>query len=182
MTSVTTIPAGGQGPATAGGRFRLASPATATVLAALALVLLAVAMVLSGLVHELSVLGSGPIIPIVVVYAGVGVVVARRQPRNPIGWILIGFIVLFLLSNDVGSYAALYYRFGHHGLPLAAVAVLLEPLWAPALVLFPVVILLFPDGRLASRRWRWVLVAYALAAGRGERGRRLPGDHRGGRP
>jgi hypothetical protein len=163
MTSVTTIPAGGQGPATAGGRFRLASPATATVLAALALVLLAVAMVLSGLVHELSVLGSGPIIPIVVVYAGVGVVVARRQPRNPIGWILIGFIVLFLLSNDVGSYAALYYRFGHHGLPLAAVAVLLEPLWAPALVLFPVVILLFPDGRLASRRWRWVLVAYALA-------------------
>ena len=146
----------------AGGRFRLASPVTATMLGALALILLAAGMVLSALVHQLSILGSGPIIPIVVVYAGVGVVVARRQPRNPIGWILIGFIVLFLLSSDVGSYAALYYRFGHHGLPLAPVAVLLAPLWAPALVLFPVVILLFPDGRLASRRWRWVLVAYAL--------------------
>jgi hypothetical protein len=62
----------------------------------------------------------------------------------------------------VGVYAAYYYRFGHHGLPLAPVAVLLQPLWVPALVLFPVVILLFPDGRLASRRWRWVLLAYAL--------------------
>jgi hypothetical protein len=29
--------------------------------------------------------------------------------------------------------------------------------------LFPVVILLFPDGRLAARRWRWVLRAYAVA-------------------
>jgi len=162
VTSVTTIQAGGQGPAEGNDRFRLASPVTATVLGALALVLLAVAIVLSGLDHTQSVLGSGPIIPVVVVYAGVGLVIARRQPRNPIGWILIGFIVLFLLSNDVGSYAALYYRFGHHGLPLAPVTVLLQPLWAPALVFFPVVILLFPDGRLASRRWRWVLVAYAL--------------------
>ena len=75
-----------------------------------------------------------------------------------------------------------YYRFGHHGLPLAPVAVLLQPLWAPALVLFPVVILLFPDGRLASRRWRWVLVAYALFGALAIDGRRLPGDHRRGPP
>jgi hypothetical protein len=144
------------------GRFRLASPGTATALGGLALVLTAVAITLSGLEHQLSILGSGPIIPIAVIFAGVGVVVARRQPGNPIGWILIGFIVLFLFSTVVGYYAALYYRFGHHGLPLAPVAVLLQPLWAPALVLFPVVILLFPDGRLTSRRWRWVLVAYGL--------------------
>jgi hypothetical protein len=77
-----------------------------------------------------------------VVYAAVGFVVARRQPGNPIGWILITFIVVFLLSGVAGGYAALYYRFGHHGLPLAPVAELLTPLWAPALLLFPVVILL----------------------------------------
>jgi hypothetical protein len=153
--------AGGPGPAAA--RFRLASPVTATVLAVLSLMLLAGALVLSALTGQLSVLGSGPIVPIVVVYAAVGFVVARRQPGNPIGWILITWIVVFLLSGVAGGYAALYYRFGHRGLPLAPVAVVLGPLWAPALLLFPVVILLFPDGRLAARRWRWVLRAYVVA-------------------
>jgi hypothetical protein len=156
------IPAAG-GPDPAAARFRLASPVTATVLAVLTLMLLAGALVLSALTHQLSVLGSGPIVPVAVVYAAVGFVVARRQPGNPIGWILITFIAAFLLSGVAGGYAALYYRFGHHGLPLAPVAVLLTPLWAPALLLFPVVILLFPDGRLAARRWRWVLRAYVVA-------------------
>ena len=120
-------------------------------------------MVLSAMTGQLSVLGSGPIVPVAVVYATVGFVVARRQPGNPIGWILITFILLFLLSGVSGGYAVLYYRFGHHGLPLAPVAVVLGALWAPALLLFPVVILLFPDGRLAARRWGWVLRAYVVA-------------------
>jgi hypothetical protein len=156
------VPASG-GPELAAARFRLASPVTATVLAVLTLVLLAGATVLSALTGQLSVLGSGPIVPVAVVYAAVGFIVARRQPGNPIGWILITFIAVFLLEGVAGGYAALYYRFGHHGLPLAPVAVVLEPLWAPALLLFPVVILLFPDGRLTARRWRWVLRAYVLA-------------------
>jgi hypothetical protein len=156
------IPAAG-GPEPAAARFRLASPVTAMVLAVLSLMLLAGALVLSALTGQLSVLDSGPIVPVVVIYAAVGFVVARRQPGNPIGWILITFIAAFLLSQIADSYAALYYRFGHHGLPLAPVAVLLTPLWVPALLLFPVVILLFPDGRLAGRRWRWVLRVYVVA-------------------
>jgi hypothetical protein len=156
------VPAAG-GPERAAGRFRLASPGTATVLAVLVLMLLAGAMVLSALAGQLSVLGSGPIVPVAVVYAAVGLVVARRQPGNPIGWILITFIAVFLLEGVAGGYATLYYRFGHHGLPLAPAAVLLTPLWAPALLSFPVVILLFPDGRLTARRWRWVLRVYVVA-------------------
>jgi hypothetical protein len=143
-------------------RFALASPRIAAGLGVVALVLLAVSVALGGLVHQLSVLGTGAVVPIVVSYAGVGVVVARRQPRNPIGWILLAFILSFLFSSAVGFYAVFYYRFGHHGLPLAPAAVVLQPLWVPALLLFPLVILLFPDGRLASRRWRWVLLAYAV--------------------
>ena len=161
-----TPPAGGPGLATAdtaAHRFRLASPTTALVLGVVVLVLMAASIVLAGPVHQLSLLGTGPIVPVVVVYAGVGVAVARRQPRNPIGWILIGFILLFLFSGMAGWYAVFYYNFGHHGLPLAQVAVILQPLWAPAILMFPLVILLFPDGRLASRRWRWVLLAYAVA-------------------
>ena len=42
------------------------------------------------------------------------------------------------------------------------VAVLLDPLWVPAVALFPLVIPLFPDGRLPSRRWRLVTGAYLL--------------------
>jgi hypothetical protein len=132
------------------------------VLGVAALVLLAVAIVLSILVHQGSVLSTGGVIPVVVIYAGVGFIVARRQPRNPIGWILIGFILVFVFSSIAGWYAVLYYRYGHHDLPLAPVAVLLQPSWAPALLTFPLVILLFPDGRLASRRWRRVLQVYAL--------------------
>ena len=160
---MTTSQEGGPGPAVTG-RSRLASPTTATVLGVLAVVLMAVALALSVPLHQATILSSGPVVPVVVIYAGVGVIVARRQPRNPIGWILIIFILVFLLSSIFGSYAVLYYRLGHHGLPLAPVAVVLQPSWAPALLLFPVVILLFPDGRLTSRRWRWVLRTYVVAA------------------
>ena len=154
--------AGEPGPVTAG-RFRLASPATATVLGVLTVILMAVGLAMSFPVHQGSILSTGPIVPVVVIYAGVGFIVARRQPRNPIGWILTGFILVFVFSSIAGWYAVLYYRLGHHGLPLAAAAVVLQPCWAPALLLFPVAILLFPDGRLASRRWRWVLGVYVVA-------------------
>ena len=69
-------------------------------------------------------------------------------------------MLLLMLSEDAGYYAVLHYRLGH-GFPFAPVAVLLVPLWIPGAALFALVILLFPDGRLPSPRWRWVLWAYA---------------------
>ena len=124
------------------------------------LVLVAMSVPLAGLVHQLTIpVEAAGVIP-VLVSAAVGVVVARHQPRNPLGWLLIFFTLLVMLSIDGGYYAVLSYSLGHH-LPLAWVAVLLVPLWAPAAALFALVILLFPDGRLAARWWRWVLWAYA---------------------
>ena len=139
---------------------RVVSPATATILGGLVLVLTAAYVALASLVHQLAAGNLGEPAAILI-YAGVGVVVARRQPRNPIGWVLLIFSLLFMLGGDAGYYAVLHYRLAHHGLPLAPAAVLLEPLWVPAVGLFPLVILLFPDGRLTSRRWRRVLWAYA---------------------
>jgi hypothetical protein len=42
------------------------------------------------------------------------------------------------------------------------VGLVLDDIWGPTLVLFALVILLFPDGRLPSARWRWALRAYVV--------------------
>ena len=96
---------------------------------------------------------------IVLPFGIVGYVVARREPRNPIGWIFVGLTLAFLLSSDGGSYAVLFYRQGEHGLPLPRVGAFLAAWWIWLLLLLPLPIALFPDGRL-SGRWRWAVWAY----------------------
>jgi hypothetical protein len=149
-------------PAAAVRRFDLLSPGMATALGVLVLVLTIATGTLKGFDHQLTGSGTWSGIAIVVMYAGVGVVVARRQPRNPIGWLLLVFIALYVLGAGAVEYTVLVYSLGHRGLPLAGAAVVLGTLQAPSLALFPPVILLFPDGRLASRRWRRVLWAYEV--------------------
>ncbi len=146
-------------------RFRLTSPNTATLLGALVLALAVATWTLTALAHQLTIRHDAPGFVFVVAYAGVGVIVAYRQPRNPIGWMLLIFTLLYLLAGGASYYAILHYRLGYGGLPFAPVAVLLDTLQAPSFALFPPIILLFPDGRLPSRRWRWMLWIYAgLAA------------------
>ena len=95
-------------------------------------------------------------------FTAVGFVVARRQPRNPMGWLLLGVAISIDLGTFAPAYA--YYDYIHHGsLPLEPVAVLLSGLWIFAFLLLPLVVLLFPDGSLGSR-WRWPLRGYALLA------------------
>ena len=98
--------------------------------------------------------------------------VARRQPGNPIGWLFLVIAVCLFLGTDGGDYAYLGYRLGDH-LPLGVVGVLLGQVWGPGLELLFVVVLLFPDGRLPSRFWRWALRAYGVAV-RGAARRGMP--------
>ena len=56
----------------------------------------------------------------------VGFVVARRQPGNPLGWMLLALATLGVLSGVGADYAWFSYQLGHH-LPLAAVGVLFGP-------------------------------------------------------
>jgi hypothetical protein len=76
---------------------------------------------------------------------------------------LLALMALLLLGGVGADYAWLSYRLGHH-LPLAVVGVFLGPTWVWLFVTLPLVILLFPDGRLPSPRWRPVLWGYLAVA------------------
>jgi hypothetical protein len=136
------------------------SPTLAWVLGGAVLVLAAAVLVLDALIGQLSI-GIPTGVVIVLTFAVVGLVIARRQPGNPIGWIMVVFTLVYVLGAAASDYAVLYYRLGHHGLPLAPLALLLSVVQAPSFAMFPVVILLFPDGRVPGRRWRWVVRVYA---------------------
>ncbi len=140
-------------PPLGGALLRLETPRTAFWLGSLTALLIIAAIPLTIASHDVS---QGIV---VVPFGAVGYIVARRQPRNPIGWILLAATLAFLLSADGGSYAVLYYHRGEHGLPFPRAGVFLGAWWIWLLLLLPLPIGLFPDGRL-SRRWRRVFQAY----------------------
>ena len=126
------------------------------------LALAVVYFVLAGLVHQLTPGNVLVAATALVAFGGVGVIVARRQPHNPLGWIMLGCLIVLALGGIAGFYAVLDYRLGHHGLSLASVAMVLgNSVQLVAVLAVPLIILLFPDGRLPGPQWRWVPWAYA---------------------
>ncbi len=136
--------------------WRLASPVMAVALGVLILVLFALGLLAGAAAH-----GGGGGLGLAALLIGVlGLVVARRQPANPIGWLLLGFAATTAFYGAASSYAVLDYHFHHGSLPLGPAAVLVaSELWILIFLLLPLVVLLFPDGRLPSR-WRIVLWVY----------------------
>ncbi|MDX6337109.1 MAG: hypothetical protein QOG05_4449 [Streptosporangiaceae bacterium] len=144
-------------------RARLASPRTASLLAAGVLVLIAALPVIGVVSHHPagSVTAVVSLLVVILVVAAVGLVVARHQPGNAIGWLLLGAAAWLPLTIAASEYAALVYDYGHRGLPgLGPVAVVLSGLFTFVIVVFPLVTLVFPDGRLPSPGWRRALWAY----------------------
>jgi uncharacterized membrane protein YhdT len=86
----------------------------------------------------------------------VGALIALRYPRNPIGWILLADGLLWMLLGVIDS----YYRYGVANpgavpYPVAIGTLANQWLWMPTVGLLGIyLLLLFPDGRLPSRRWR----------------------------
>jgi hypothetical protein len=138
---------------------RWATPRTALVAATVMLLFLAAAIPLSLLTHNLS--QSVPFLPAGVV----GVILARQRPRNPIGWVFVALALTVFVTADTSQYAMLAYRLHHPGLPLARLAVAANAMWIDFVLLLPLPILLFPDGRVASGFWRWTLRVYLTLSG-----------------
>jgi hypothetical protein len=101
---------------------------------------------------------------IALVFAGVGALVAARHPRNPIGWIFLAASVAAGLGALAHAYAEYWYE-GKGGVDaLGKSAAWYGDLsWMPY-ILMPAtfLLLLFPDGRLVSRRWRPILWCAAV--------------------
>jgi hypothetical protein len=93
-------------------------------------------------------------------FTTVGLIIASRRPANPLGWLLLSFGLSLSANEFLRAYAeyTLFYQPGTlpAGLPIAWVATWI---WAFIFPILPFVLLLFPDGRLPSPRWRpfaWV--------------------------
>ena len=96
-------------------------------------------------------------------FASVGSLIARRHPRNPIGWLfaMTGFGLGLLVFSE--EYAVRGLSISPGSLPLATWIGMAPVFMVPiALGPIPLVFLLFPDGRPKSRRWgvvAWVVTA-----------------------
>jgi hypothetical protein len=86
----------------------------------------------------------------------VGALVGSRRPRNPIGWILLADGLLWMVLAVTDSYFVYgVARSGSVPYPVAIGTIGNQWLWVPTIGLLGIyLILLFPDGKLPSRRWR----------------------------
>ncbi|MDQ1748074.1 MAG: hypothetical protein QOD07_2337 [Frankiaceae bacterium] len=141
-------------------RHRWATPATAAALGIVTVVLLLAGVPLSVAAHQF--VGGLGLFPLMAPFAVVGFIVARRQPANPIGWIMLASAATYSLSADAGSYSVVAFRLGHPDLPLARLATALTQCWIALPLALPLPMLLFPDGRVPSRFWRATLWVYVV--------------------
>ena len=85
----------------------------------------------------------------------VGAVVTSRRPRHPIGWLMCAAGLLWGMVHFCGEYATYALLAAPESLLAGeAMAWLYSWLWIPSLGLVVFLGLLFPTGRLLSRRWR----------------------------
>ena len=89
-------------------------------------------------------------------YAAVGALLASRLPRNPIGWLFLIAGLGLLFGGATNEYATNALTVSPGNLPFGEMAAWLGT-WAFASIgAIPLILALFPTGRVPSPRWRWL--------------------------
>ena len=90
-------------------------------------------------------------------YAPVGALIASRHPENPVGWLLCLYGLAISISQLIAQYAIYALLAQPDSLPAGEAMAWIVSWVLPILNGLQVFyILLFPTGRLPSRRWRWL--------------------------
>ncbi len=94
-----------------------------------------------------------------------GGLIAARRPGNAYGWVWLGFALGFSFSSLATAYAAyaLVAEPGSLPAPRTVGTAVSAVGWIVSISLVPFLLLLFPTGRLTSRRWRFVAWPVAVA-------------------
>src|SRR5919202_833335 len=102
-------------------------------------------------------------------YTPVGALIASRHPENPVGWLLCLYGLVISFSHFEAQYATYALLAQPNSLPageaMAWILSWLLPILNGMQVFY---ILVFPTGRLPSRRWRWLgwlTVAFVVVGG-----------------
>jgi hypothetical protein len=96
-------------------------------------------------------------------YSVIGAIIGSRLPNHPIGWICCAIGLIAAVDHFAGEYAVYALLAQPHTLPGGKAMLWLQGwFWMLFIGLIVFLLLLFPTGRLPSRRWRpfaWVSVA-----------------------
>jgi uncharacterized membrane protein YhdT len=99
-------------------------------------------------------------------YAPVGALIASRHPENPVGWLLCLYGFVISLSYFSAEYAIYALLAQPDSLPAGEAMAWVFSWMLPLVIGFSTLsYLLFPTGRLPSRRWRgavWLTVAFIV--------------------